>query len=416
VVNKAVTGAAVTTLTPTSPFGSPVTFTATITATGAGSPGNPTTGSVTFYNIVGTTTTALGTVSLSGSNSVNFTTAAKALTIGVHTIKAVYAGNANFAASTTFGTQAETITKANANVAVTSSAASGTLTYGKTVTFTAIVSVASGSPGTPTGTVSFWNGPVGGTLLKANVTLVVINSTSAKATFTTTATQLTAGLHTITASFNATGNFAASSGALSYSVLSVATTTKLTSSAVYWGVNQNVVFTATVAGTSGGAPRTPTGTVTFDIDGVLTTVNMISGKATLSHMFATEGDHTVSATYNPATVPAQNFSASSAPPQTQNVRKATTVSMTSVSGTNGVKITAIVSTSAPGGPPTGTVSFYENGILIGTAQVVNGVAISPLLNLASGTHNITAVYSGDANFNPATKTQSIAGKVLGRLV
>ena len=54
--------------------------------------------------------------------------------------------------------------------------------------------------------------------------------------------------------------------------------------------------------------------------------------------------------------------------------------------------------------------------ILATGTVVNGVAQSGLLNLASGTHTIVAVYSGDANFNPATRTQGIAGKTVGRLV
>jgi hypothetical protein len=155
--------------------------------------------------------------------------------------------------------------------------------------------------------------------------------------------------------------------------------------------------------------------VTFNVDGNPTSVPVVNGKATLTLVqpFTTQGNHTVTATYDPTTAPAQNFESSSTS-QTQNVRNATTLSMTSVSGTNGVRITAKV--TGAGGTPTGTVGFYENGILIGSAILVNGVATSPLLNLASGTHTITAVYSGDVNFNPATKTQAVAGKTVGRLV
>src|SRR5207249_330674 len=99
--------------------------------------------------------------------------------------------------------QTQVVSKAATSVAVTPSAPSGTLTFGHTVTFTAIVSIVSGSPGAPIGTVSFWDGPVGtGTLLRSGVALVTISSTSARAVFTTTATQLSATTHTITAGYN----------------------------------------------------------------------------------------------------------------------------------------------------------------------------------------------------------------------
>jgi hypothetical protein len=69
-----------------------VTFTATVTATapGAGIP----TGTVTFKD--GSTT--LGTGALNGSGQATFTTAS--LKMGVHSITAVYGGDARFAGST----------------------------------------------------------------------------------------------------------------------------------------------------------------------------------------------------------------------------------------------------------------------------------------------------------------------------
>jgi hypothetical protein len=106
----------------------------------------------------------------------------------------------------------------------------------------------------------------------------------------------------------------------------------------------------------------------------------------------------------------QNFADSSAAPQTQLVRKASTIGFTSVSTVTGVNVTATVTSGA-----TGTVSFYENGVFLGSATIVNGVAKTSLV-IGTGTHNITAVYSGDANFNPASITKAISGKLIGRLV
>src|SRR5262249_39660018 len=63
--------------------------------------------------------------------------------------------------------------------------------------------------------------------------------------------------------------------------------------------------------------------------------------------------------------------------------------------------TATVSVLAPGmGLPTGTVTFMEGNLVLGTAQVspFSGTARITTSFAAAGGHAITAVYSGDANF------------------
>jgi len=50
--------------------------------------------------------------------------------------------------------------------------------------------------------------------------------------------------------------------------------------------------------------------------------------------------------------------------------------------------------------PGGTVSFYDNGTLLGTQSVAAGGASFSSSNLAVGSHLITVSYSGDENFNP----------------
>ena len=57
--------------------------------------------------------------------------------------------------------------------------------------------------------------------------------------------------------------------------------------------------------------------------------------------------------------------------------------------------------------PTGTVSFYNNGALLGTATVTNGVASYTVAAPQAGqTYVITASYSGDANFTASTSVAS----------
>jgi len=51
--------------------------------------------------------------------------------------------------------------------------------------------------------------------------------------------------------------------------------------------------------------------------------------------------------------------------------------------------------------PTGSVAFTDGTNTLGTLGLdANGVAALTISTLAAGTHNITATYSGDANFNP----------------
>jgi hypothetical protein len=62
-------------------------------------------------------------------------------------------------------------------------------------------------------------------------------------------------------------------------------------------------------------------------------------------------------------------------------------------------------TVAPAGTglPGGTVSFYDGATQIGTAQaLVNSSASLTVSTLSTGTHSITAAYSGDASFTGST--------------
>lgn len=63
--------------------------------------------------------------------------------------------------------------------------------------------------------------------------------------------------------------------------------------------------------------------------------------------------------------------------------------------------------SSVGVTPTGTVSFYDGSTLLnstGATLSSSGVATLAIATLSSGTHNITAVYSGDTNYQSSTST------------
>src|ERR1700730_5992408 len=124
-------------------------FTATVTSTSGAPPDGET---VTFKR----GTTVLGTGTLSGG-SASFSDSM--LTVGTKSITAVYAGDSNFARSTSKAIL-QIIRKTTSTTSLTSSL--NPSIFGQSVTFTA--TVAPQFSGTPTGTVTFYDGT---TTLKA---------------------------------------------------------------------------------------------------------------------------------------------------------------------------------------------------------------------------------------------------------
>ena len=140
-------------------FGQNVTFTATISPTSPGS--GMTTGKVTFQD----GSAILGTAWLGSTGLALFTT--NNLSVGTHTITAIYGGDNNFTWSGSENTLTQTITQDSTTTTVTSPAnPSGS---GQAVTFTALVTANVPGSGLPTGTVTFQDGgsPVGTALLQA---------------------------------------------------------------------------------------------------------------------------------------------------------------------------------------------------------------------------------------------------------
>ena len=94
---------------------------------------------------------------------------------------------------------------------------------------------------------------------------------------------------------------------------------------------------------------------------------------------------------------------------------ATTVTLTSsvnpaVIG-QAVTFTATVAVVAPGaGTPTGTVTFMDGGVFLGTVAVgADGTATFTTSFAAESDHAITATYNGDQNFAGNSQTISRAG-------
>jgi len=178
------------------------------------------------------------------------------------------------------------------------------------------------------------------------------------------------------------------------------TATTLTSSPNPSSFGQSVTFTATVKALPGFDKGTPTGTVSF-YDGTTDIGNSnlnSNGVATLTTSTLALGAHKMTAVYGGDA----NFSGSTSPVLKQVVEKSgTTTTLTSSLNPSNygqeVTFTATVA-GAHGGTPTGTVSFYDNGSLMGNRNLANGIAQYSTSRLTKGKHTIRAAYQGDADY------------------
>src|SRR5205823_1938476 len=125
---------------------------------------------------------------------------------------------------------------------------------------------------------------------------------------------------------------------------------------------------------------------------------------TLTTSALSVGTHTISVSYISDT----NFKSSTSGTLVETMNQdATTVNLLtnlnpSHSGES-VMFTASVCASAPGtGIPTGTVTFNDGGVSIGSGTLSIGNATCKTAGLSVGTHTITASYAGDANFTGST--------------
>jgi hypothetical protein len=259
------------------------------------------------------------------------------------------------------------------------------------------VSAAAPGSGTPTGTVTFFDGgsSIGSGTLSGG-----------SATFSTSS--LAVATHSITASYGGSGNFNGStSGAVNQTVNQDSSSTTVSSSTNPSSSGQVVTFTATVTANSPGS-GTPTGSVTF-LDGgsSIGSGTLSGGSATFSTSSLGVGNHTITASYGGD----GNFTTSTSAAITQTVNAAkvgtTTTVVSSVDPSvfgQSVTFTATVTPASGSNTPTGTVTFLDGATTLGTAGLSGGSATFSTSSLAVANHAITATYGGDTNFNGSTST------------
>ncbi len=372
----------------------PETLSVTLTASGA----TPT-GTVRFVDNGAT----LGTGTISGSNGnavASFTTSS--LSGGTHSLYVDYSGDQNYAEALS---NMQSVTVAKGTSATTLTVTPSSPTTEDQVTLTA--NVTSGTNPAEGGLVLFsdQNGTIG-------YASVEDNDTGGTASITT---NLSAGSHQIIANYTQDTNY---SDSISPSVTVIASqgtpALGLNVSAASIKPGQTEILTMQLGHSD---PFGETGTVTFsDQNGVLgsgTPCGCYMGNfSTLQLTTLTPGIHTITGAYSGDS----NYGPSTSSPQTVTVSGATTSPTTTVLSVSSASITSgqteTLTANIQGGtasPETGSVTFSDQNGVLGSGTVAatstGSTATLSLGTLSVGSHQITAVYSGDGNYTSSTSAQ-----------
>ncbi|MFP5204423.1 MAG: Ig-like domain repeat protein [Acidobacteriota bacterium] len=206
---------------------------------------------------------------------------------------------------------------------------------------------------------------------------------------------------------------------IGYATAVNSTTTTVSSSLNPSGFGQNVTFTIAVNTGAGTGSLTGTVSLTDTYQGKTVTLasNLplklgsggITGTATYPTTALGVGQHTIVAAYDNTNDP-NHFASTSTDngvlPLIQTVLEGTQTTLTSSQNPStvgqSVKFTATVSSTGGTVTPDGSVQFMDGGSTLGPAQPLvaagsDGVATYTTSTLTNGLHQITAVYSGDAN-------------------
>jgi hypothetical protein len=193
-------------------YSADVTFSVSVSGNAPGTFGPAAGDAVTIKDKLGAVTTTLATGMLDSAGHFSFST--RKLTVGTHTLMAVFAGDPNFNPSASAGIS-ETVSKAPTTA--TLSASANPATFGSAYTITATirdaVAGATAAGFIPTGLVFFRDTFNGTTRTIGNVNGVTLNG-NGQAILNSATTPLAVGTHMITAIYTGTGLFAGKASAL----------------------------------------------------------------------------------------------------------------------------------------------------------------------------------------------------------
>ncbi len=276
--------------------------------------------------------------------------------------------------------------------------------FGQEVVFTAQVAPSAPAAGTPGGTILFKDGDT------SLGTATLVNGVA-----TLRSSALAVGDHPVTALYLGSTIFAASeSPAYVHRVNKANTATALAISPATTVFGQMLTLSTSVSTQTPGA-GTPGGTVTFKQGGVvLGSVTLANGAATYTIGGMAVGAYNITAEYGGSI----RYNASASAPGAHTINQAATTTTLQAAPNPAiigatVLFTATVTTNAPGsGAPDGQVVFADGGVVIGVSPVINGVAAFNTATLDVGSHAITALYAGSANF--ATSTSAPVEQIVKR--
>ena len=360
--------------------GATLHLTANVTLAIGATPDGVPTGNVTFKD----GSTVLGTVAINVSGQAVL--AYSTLSVGSHSLAAVYAGNTNYAAS---NSPVVTQTVQQTGTQTSLSSASSSLA-GKPATFTALVT---STTGIPAGTVTFLDG--------SNVLGTVTLSGTGSAVFSTTTLGL--GTHSITASYPGSNNYSESISAADQYVVQLAQPTlTLRGPSSPIDADNPASFSAVLA--SPGVA--PTGTLLLLDGGAPIATVAVSGVGSfpLSISTLSIGTHTLTASYSGDENNGSVLSASI----TVVVQQAPSTTLLNASANpltqgNPLTLTATVTTGSPNAG--GTLHFLDGTAVLGTTSLgTNGSASFSPTGLGLGPHTLTVVYSGDMNHAGSTSS------------
>ena len=373
----------------------PITFTAQVT-----SPTGTPTGVVDFFEGI----TNIGVVPLTGT-TVTLTTSF--LNAGTHTIAAVYVPTGSFAGSSITLNQRITALPTTTSLTVFPSPAFA----GQSVTFSSTVTPL-GSAAIPTGTVTFYSA--------ANVLGTATLDSAGHATFVTNS--LTPGTLSVYALYAGDTTYATSTSTILTENIQpnpTATTVTITPSpgTAYQYVAVSVRVKSLTAVPLSAQPCVPACTVNLNIQGLPASIPAISSlsippSGTATTQFALPaGSYTLRATFNGN----GTFLSSSATPIPETVLPAPTALTLTVAPNSVYQRAPITFTAGLTANPSieitsGTITFLDGTTPIGAAPFnANLLAASTPATfstsaLAPGTHSITAMFPGNADFLPTTST------------
>jgi hypothetical protein len=199
-IEKASTSTTLNSSTSPSVYGQSVTFTAAIAVNAPGS-GKPS-GTMTFKD--GTSIIAGCDARPVDAVTGTATCTTSALSVAPHSVTASYSGDGNFMGSSTAAALAQTVNKAA--VAATLASSTSPSTSGQAVTFSATVAAAAPGAGVPTGSVTFKDGAT-------TLGMRALSASNGATVASITASGLSVGKHTISASYSGDASFLAGAGA-----------------------------------------------------------------------------------------------------------------------------------------------------------------------------------------------------------